>query len=70
MPSRAEIVQWRIGVSSYKALCRFLVEVMKPLVGVWVYQEPELDNVVYVINGFLSVVGCRIIPQEVGPWGI
>ncbi|CAH8277529.1 unnamed protein product [Arabidopsis lyrata] len=62
-----EIVQWRIGISSYKALCRFLVEVVKPLVGIWVQQNPELGNVVYVMPGFLSVVGCRIIPQEVGP---
>ncbi|KAG2307584.1 hypothetical protein Bca52824_027332 [Brassica carinata] len=66
----SEIVQLRTGVSSYKALCRFLVEVMKPLVGVWVYQKPEFGNVVYVMPGFLSVVGCRIIPQEVGPLGI
>uniref|UniRef100_A0A0D2ZPU6 Uncharacterized protein n=1 Tax=Brassica oleracea var. oleracea TaxID=109376 RepID=A0A0D2ZPU6_BRAOL len=42
-------------------------EVMKPLVRVWVYQEPKLGNVVYVMHGFLSVVSCRIIPQEVGP---
>ncbi|CDY30244.1 BnaC04g31550D [Brassica napus] len=66
----SEIVRWRIGISSYKALCRFLVEVVKPLVGVWVHQEPELGNVVYVMPGFLSVVGCRIIPQKVGPFGI
>ncbi|KAG5400859.1 hypothetical protein IGI04_015466 [Brassica rapa subsp. trilocularis] len=66
----SEIVKWRTGVSSYKSLCRFLVEVMKPLVGVWVYHEPDLGNVVYVMPGFLSVVGCRIIPQEVGPLGI
>ncbi|CAE6205215.1 unnamed protein product [Arabidopsis arenosa] len=62
-----EIVQWRSGISSYKALCRFLVEVVKPLVGIWVQQNPELGNVVYVMPGFLSVVGCRIIPQKVGP---
>ncbi|KAG2307582.1 hypothetical protein Bca4012_083425 [Brassica carinata] len=66
----SDIVRWRIGISSYKALCRFLVEVVKPLVGVWVHQEPELGNVVYVMPGFLSVVGCRIIPQKVGPLGI
>ncbi|VVB09247.1 unnamed protein product [Arabis nemorensis] len=66
----SELVQWRVGISSYKALCRFLVEVMKPLVGIWVHQNPELGNVVYVMPGFLSVVGCRIIPQEVGPLGI
>ncbi|KAJ4902399.1 putative F-box protein [Raphanus sativus] len=66
----SEIARWRIGISSYKALCRFLVEVVKPLVGVWVHQEPELGNVVYVMPGFLSVVGCRIIPQKVGPLGI
>ncbi|CAH2079876.1 unnamed protein product [Thlaspi arvense] len=65
-----EIVQWRIGISSYKALCRFLDEVMKPLVGVWVHQNPELGNVVHVMPGFLSLVACRIIPQEVGPLGI
>ncbi|CAD5333478.1 unnamed protein product [Arabidopsis thaliana] len=62
-----EIVQWRIGISSYKALCRFLVEVVKPLLGIWVQQNPELGNVVYVMPGFLSVVGCRIIPQKVAP---
>ncbi|CAH2079467.1 unnamed protein product [Thlaspi arvense] len=66
----SEIIQWRIGISSYKALCRFLVKVIKPLIGVWVNQNPELGNVVYVMSGFLSVVGCRIIPQEVGPLGI
>ncbi|KAH0885546.1 hypothetical protein HID58_061642, partial [Brassica napus] len=66
----SEIVQWRTGISSYKALCRFLVEVIKPLVGVWVHQNPELGNVVYVMSGFLSVIGCRIIPQEVGSLGI
>uniref|UniRef100_M4EHI2 F-box domain-containing protein n=1 Tax=Brassica campestris TaxID=3711 RepID=M4EHI2_BRACM len=68
--SLSEIVQWRTGISSYKALCRFLVEVIKPLVGVWVHQNPELGNVVYVMSGFLSVIGCRIIPQEVGSLGI
>ncbi|KFK33200.1 hypothetical protein AALP_AA6G343300 [Arabis alpina] len=66
----SELVQWRIGVSSYKVLCRFLVEVMKPLVGIWVHQNPELGNVVYVMPGFLSVVGVRIVPQEVGSLGI
>uniref|UniRef100_A0A1J3HPQ0 Putative F-box protein n=1 Tax=Noccaea caerulescens TaxID=107243 RepID=A0A1J3HPQ0_NOCCA len=66
----SEILQWRTGISSYKALCRFLVEVMKPLVGIWVHQSPELGNVVYVMPGYLSVVGCRIIPQKFGPLGI
>ncbi|KAJ0230837.1 F-box protein [Hirschfeldia incana] len=66
----SEIVRWRTGISSYKSLCRFLVEVTKPLVGVWVHQNPELGNVVYVMSGFLSVIGCRIIPQEVGSLGI
>ncbi|KAL1193359.1 putative F-box protein [Cardamine amara subsp. amara] len=62
-----DIIQWRVGISSYKALTRFLVEVVKPLVGIWVHQNPDLGNVVYVMPGFLSVVGCRIIPQKVGP---
>ncbi|KAL1193356.1 putative F-box protein [Cardamine amara subsp. amara] len=62
-----EIIQWRVGISSYKVLCRFLVQVVKPLVGIWVHQNPELGNVVYVMPGFLSVVGCRIISQAVGP---
>ncbi|KAJ4902661.1 F-box protein [Raphanus sativus] len=66
----SEIVRWRTGISSYKTLCRFLVEVMKPLIGVWVNQVPELGNFVYVMPGFLSVVGCRIIPQQGGPLGI
>ncbi|XP_020538069.1 F-box protein At5g39450 isoform X2 [Jatropha curcas] len=64
-----DLIDWRKGVSSYKALCRFLVSV-KPLLGIWVHQNPELGNVVYVMPGFMSVVGCRIIPQELGPLGI
>ncbi|XP_042487417.1 F-box protein At5g39450-like [Macadamia integrifolia] len=64
-----DLVEWRNGVSSYKALCRFLVSV-RPLIGIWVHQNPELGNVVYVMPGFVSVVGCRIIPQELGPLGI
>ncbi|CAA7055423.1 unnamed protein product [Microthlaspi erraticum] len=66
----SEILQWRIGIRSYKVLCRFLVEVMKPLAGIWVQRNPELGNVVYVMPGFLSLVGCRMIPQRVGPLGI
>lgn len=68
VPTR-DLVEWREGVVSYKALCRFLVRV-KPLIGIWVHQNPELGNVVYVMPGFVSVVGCRIIPQELGPLGI
>ncbi|XP_061346843.1 F-box protein At5g39450-like [Gastrolobium bilobum] len=64
-----DLVEWREGVSSYKALCRFLLSV-RPLLGIWVYQNPELGNLVYVIPGFVSVIGCRIIPQELGPLGI
>ncbi|XP_021683094.2 F-box protein At5g39450 [Hevea brasiliensis] len=64
-----DLIEWRKGVSSYRALCRFLVSV-KPLIGIWVHQNPELGNVVYVMPGFVSVVGCRIIPQELGPLGI
>ncbi|KAE9587347.1 putative F-box domain-containing protein [Lupinus albus] len=64
-----DLVEWRKGVSSYKALCRFLVSV-QPLIGIWVHQNPELGNVVYVMPGFISVVGCRIIPQELSPLGI
>ncbi|KZV53861.1 F-box protein-like [Dorcoceras hygrometricum] len=63
------LIEWRKGVRSYKALCRFLANI-QPLVGIWVHQNPELGNVVYVMPGFLSVVGCRIIPQEVGPLGL
>ncbi|XP_010269074.1 PREDICTED: F-box protein At5g39450 isoform X2 [Nelumbo nucifera] len=64
-----ELSEWREGVISYKALCRFLVGV-RPLIGIWVHQNPELGNVVYVMPGFISVVGCRIIPQELGPLGL
>ncbi|CAN1168895.1 F-box protein At5g39450 [Linum perenne] len=66
---QVELIKWRNGVSSYKALCRFLV-CIKPLIGLWVHQNPELGNVVYVMPGFVSVVGCRVIPQELGPLGI
>jgi hypothetical protein len=68
VPGR-HLVEWRMGVSSYKALCRFLI-CIQPLMGIWVHQNPELGNVVYVMPGFLSAVGCRIIPQELGPLGI
>ncbi|XP_042475717.1 F-box protein At5g39450-like [Macadamia integrifolia] len=64
-----ELVEWRNGVSSYNALCKFLVSV-RPLIGIWVHQNPELGNVVYVMPGFVSVVGCRIIPQDIGPLGL
>ncbi|GAB2218604.1 hypothetical protein Droror1_Dr00001830 [Drosera rotundifolia] len=68
VPSK-DLVVWRKAVLSYKALCRFLVNV-KPLLGIWVHQNPELGNVVHVMPGFVSVVGCRIIPQELGPLGM
>ncbi|CAN4122406.1 unnamed protein product [Withania somnifera] len=64
-----DLIEWRKGVSSYKALCHFLVSI-KPLLGIWVHQNPELGNVVYVMPGFISAVGCRIIPQELGPLGL
>ncbi|PWA89138.1 F-box domain, cyclin-like protein [Artemisia annua] len=64
-----DLIEWRKGVNSYKSLCRFLVSV-QPIIGIWVHQNPELGNVVYVMPGFISVVGCRIIPQELGPLGI
>lgn len=64
-----DIIEWRKGVCSYKALCHFLVSI-KPLLGIWVHQNPELGNVVYVMPGFISAVGCRIIPQELSPLGL
>lgn len=64
-----ELMEWRKGVSSYKALCRFLISI-QPLIGIWVHQNPELGNVVYVMPGYVSVAGCRIIPQELDPLGI
>ncbi|XP_058756530.1 F-box protein At5g39450-like [Vicia villosa] len=67
--SHKDLVEWRKGVSCYKALCRFLLKV-QPLIGIWVHQNPELGNVVYVMPGFVSVVGCRVIPQELGPLGM
>ncbi|KAL7131911.1 hypothetical protein ABFS83_12G036600 [Erythranthe nasuta] len=63
------LIEWRKGVFSYKALCRFLVNI-QPLIGTWVHRNPELMHVVYVMPGFLSVVGCRIIPQKIGPLGL
>ncbi|KAL2645077.1 hypothetical protein R1flu_012664 [Riccia fluitans] len=60
---------WRKGVDSYRALYRFMISV-RSLVGLWVHQNPELGNLVYVTWGFVSVVGVRIIPQEVGPRGL
>ncbi|KAL7131913.1 hypothetical protein ABFS83_12G036800 [Erythranthe nasuta] len=63
------LIEWRQGVSSYKALCRFLVNI-HPLMGIWVHKYPLLGNLVYVMPGFLSVVGCRIIPQKIGRLGL
>ncbi|CAA0819770.1 F-box protein [Striga hermonthica] len=63
------LLEWRKGVCSYKAICRFFLSI-HPLIGIWVHQNPELGNVVYVMPGFLSLAGCRIIPQEVGPLGL
>ncbi|KAL7131918.1 hypothetical protein ABFS83_12G037200 [Erythranthe nasuta] len=60
------LIEWRTGVSSYKTLCRFLVNI-QPLMGIWVHKNPEVGNVVYVMPCFLSVVGCRIVPQMIGP---
>ncbi|KAK9111569.1 hypothetical protein Scep_019088 [Stephania cephalantha] len=64
-----DLVDWRSGVASYKALCKFIFSV-RPLIGIWVHQNPELGNVVYVMPGYVSVVGCRVIPQELGPLGL
>ncbi|CAN4092323.1 unnamed protein product [Withania somnifera] len=64
----ADLILWRKGVSSYKTLCLFLVSI-NPLLGIWVHQNPELGNVIYVMPGFIPAVGCRIIPQELGPLG-
>lgn len=61
--------RWRAGVRSHRALCRFL-NTVSHLLGLWVHQNPELGNVVFVLWGFLSVVGCRVIPQELGPLGL
>ncbi|MQL72744.1 hypothetical protein Taro_005144 [Colocasia esculenta] len=70
-PSPAVLSRWQEvgGIASYQALCRFLLAVA-PLLGIWVHQNPELGNVVCVVWGFLSVVGCRVIPQELGPLGL
>ncbi|EYU40085.1 hypothetical protein MIMGU_mgv1a022813mg [Erythranthe guttata] len=65
----SNLAEWREGVSSYKALCRFLMTI-HPLMGIWVHETPELGNVVYVMPGFLSVFGCRIIPQKIGHLGL
>lgn len=64
-----DLMAWRSALPSFKALCRFLHSV-KPLIGIWVHQNPELGNMVYVTWGFVSVVACRIIPQELGPRGL
>lgn len=67
-PPQDLLPHWRSAVESAKALLRFLIAV-KPLIGIWVHQNPELGNLVYVTWGFVSVVACRIIPQELGPQG-
>ncbi|KAL3677326.1 hypothetical protein R1sor_027274 [Riccia sorocarpa] len=67
--SGIDLYSWRKGVDSYRALFRFMISV-RSLVGLWVHQNPELGNLVFVTWGFVSVVGVRIIPQEVGPQGL
>uniref|UniRef100_A0A1D1YPW7 F-box protein At5g39450 n=1 Tax=Anthurium amnicola TaxID=1678845 RepID=A0A1D1YPW7_9ARAE len=70
-PHPAELSRWRDAgaVTSYRSLCRFLLAVA-PLLGIWVHQNPEQGNVVCVVWGFASVVGCRVIPQKLGPMGL
>lgn len=53
-------------LSSYRALCRFLLSA-RPLLGVWVHDNPNQGNFVFVTLGFLSLIACRVIPQKVGP---
>ncbi|KAI3904768.1 hypothetical protein MKW92_032708 [Papaver armeniacum] len=67
--SQEDVVEWRTGVTSYKCLCKFMFSV-QPLLGIWVHQKPEQGNLVYVMPGYLSVVGCRILPQQLGPLGL
>ncbi|RWR96095.1 F-box-like protein [Cinnamomum micranthum f. kanehirae] len=55
-------------LSSYRALCRFLLSA-RPLLGVWVHDNPNQGNFVFVMLGFLSLIACRVIPQKVGPTG-
>ncbi|MCO5599713.1 hypothetical protein L7F22_053818 [Adiantum nelumboides] len=64
-----DLQSWWAALPSYKMIFRFIHSV-RPLLGIWVHQNPELGNLVYVTWGFLSVVGCRIIPQELGPKGL
>lgn len=67
--SSVDLQSWWTAIPSYKTIFRFIQSV-RPLLGIWVHQNPELGNLVYVTWGFLSVVGCRIIPQELGPKGL
>lgn len=64
-----DLHSWRSAMSSFQCLWRF-VRSVRSLLGLWVHQNPELGNLVYVTWGFVSVVGCRIIPQELGPLGL
>ncbi|CAM6084697.1 unnamed protein product [Calypogeia fissa] len=64
-----DLHSWRSAMSSFQCLWRF-VKSVRSLLGLWVHQNPELGNLVYVTWGFVSVVGCRIIPQELGPDGL
>ncbi|ERM98272.1 hypothetical protein AMTR_s01775p00008970 [Amborella trichopoda] len=40
-----DLILWRKSMASYEALCRFLLSI-RPLIGMWVHQNPELGNVV------------------------
>ncbi|XP_068652938.1 F-box protein At5g39450-like [Aristolochia californica] len=67
---REHLLAWRTAaLPSFKSICKFL-RLVRPLLGLWVHQNPELGNVVYALLGFASVTGCRIIPQELSPAGI
>ncbi|KAL5993102.1 hypothetical protein ACLOJK_014023 [Asimina triloba] len=68
LPPR-DLTEWRAVLPSYKSICAFLLRV-RPLLGLWVHQNPELGNVVFAMLGLASLVACRVIPQELGPSGI
>ncbi|XP_068648157.1 F-box protein At5g39450-like isoform X2 [Aristolochia californica] len=67
---REHLLAWHAAaLPSFKSVCKFL-RLVRPLLGLWVHQNPELGNVVYALLGFASVTACRIIPQELTPAGI
>ncbi|KAH7372712.1 hypothetical protein KP509_17G017300 [Ceratopteris richardii] len=67
--SRLHLQAWWAALPSWRSIFRFMYSV-NSMIGIWVHKNPERGNLVFITWGFLSVVGCRVIPQSVGHKGL